>query len=141
MIARGLVLFLASLLMLSFTGCGAGGPRVVNVTGTVTRRGKPVENLFLNFVPDMGRPSWGVTDEEGKFDLHYERGRDGVLVGTHRVWVQFRPSSPQEEMALARGTLKLHPEMPQILKKYGKDNTLLTVDVKEDNQVIDLVLD
>jgi hypothetical protein len=139
MTARGLIL-LFPFVLLSLTGCG-GGPRVVNVTGTVKRHGKPVEKLFLNFVPEMGRPSWGVTDSEGRFALHYERGRDGALVGSHQVWVDFRPASPQEEQALARGTLKFHSEMPQILKKYGKNNTLLAVEIKEENQVVDLVLD
>jgi hypothetical protein len=136
-------LFLVSaLLALLALGCGGGGPRVVNVTGTVTRGGKPVEKLFLNFVPDNGRPSWGVTDAEGHYSLHYDRERDGAIVGSHRVWVQVRPTSPTEEAALARGTLKIHPEIQQILSKYGKPNTSpLVVEVTGDNAVIDLALD
>jgi hypothetical protein len=134
-------LLLPAFLALIALGCGRGGPRIVTVTGTVTRGGKPVEKLFLNFVPENGRPSWGVTDANGSYFLHYDREREGAIVGTHRVWVQVRPSSPQDEMALARGTLKLHPETKQILAKYGKDTSTLTVDVSRDDQVIDLALD
>lgn len=123
-------------------GCGGNGSRVVGVTGTVTRGGKPVEKLFLNFVPEKGRPSWGVTDAEGHYSLHYDRERAGATVGTHRVWVQVRPTSPADEMALARGTLKIHPEIQQILAKYGTQNTSpLVVEVTEANPVIDLHLD
>lgn len=137
--ARFVMLALAAMAVF---GCGRGGPRVVNVRGTVTRDGKPVEKLFLNFVPDNGRPSWGVTDAEGHYTLHYDRERGGALVGAHRVWVQVRPTSPADELALNRGTLKLHPETKQILAKYGNVATSpLVVEVTDEGQVIDLALD
>ena len=59
----------------TISGCGDGGPRVVPVTGTVTRNGKPVPNLFINFMPEAGRPSWGHSDEQGQFTLEYDRER------------------------------------------------------------------
>ncbi|OAI40411.1 hypothetical protein AYO40_04790 [Planctomycetaceae bacterium SCGC AG-212-D15] len=125
-------------LMALVVGCGSQGPRVAEVTGTVTHEGKPVEKLFLNFVPENGRPSWGVTDEAGHYSLHYERDRSGAVVGTHKVWVQVRPASPKEESRPAT----LRPEMQQILSKYGKKETSpLRVEVNEDHQVIDLKLD
>jgi hypothetical protein len=138
-VCRGLFL---ALVTLALAGCGQGGPNVVKVTGTVTRAGKPVPKLFLNFYPAEGRPSWGVTDDEGHYELHYERDRDGAVTGTHKVWVQIRPASPKEEAALRNGTLKLHPDTKSILQKYGnEESTPLEVEVKENNQVIDLKLD
>jgi hypothetical protein len=135
-----LALLCLSLLVL---GCGSEGPHVVKVTGTVTRGGKPVERLVVNFWPQKGRPSWGVTDKEGHYTLNYERNRDGAVVGPHKVWVEIRPSSPKEEADLRNGRIKLHPETNAILQKYGKDSTpLQKVAVKdEDPQVIDLKLD
>ncbi len=123
-------------------GCGESGPRVVRVTGTVTRKGQPVEKIVVTFVPEKGRQSWGATDAQGHYRLHHDR-REGALVGTHHVWVQVRPKTPKEEADLAAGTLKLHPEIEQILEKYGNQGEpAITVEVKnEDPQVIDLKLD
>jgi hypothetical protein len=129
-------------LFLVAPGCGSSGPRVVKVSGTVTRDGQPVNKLFLNFYPEHGRPSWGVTDADGHYTLTYVRDGDGAVTGTHKVWVQFRPSSPKEEADYHNGVLKLHPQMKDILAKYGKQETTpLTVVVKEDNQVTNLALD
>lgn len=132
---------LAVLLLAIFIGCGRSGPRLVKVSGTVTRGGKPVPKLFLNFYPEHGRPSWGVTGEDGRYTLNYERTGDGAITGTHKVWVQIRPANPKEEADLHNGTWKLHPDMKAILQKYGKpETTPLTVQVKEDQPVIDLDL-
>jgi hypothetical protein len=123
-------------------GCGADGPRVVRINGTVTRAGKPVDKLMVNFTPENGRASSGFTNPEGRYTLKYERGRDGAVVGTHKVWFQFKAAGPKEESDLAQGVLKLSPDVSAILQKYGNDKTSpLTVEVKEDNQVIDLPLD
>jgi hypothetical protein len=125
-----------------FAGCGQGGPRVVRVSGTVTRGGQPVPKLFLNFEPQKGRPSWGITDEAGRYSLHYDARQDGAVTGAHKVWVQVKASNPQEEADLRNGKIKLHPEVKSILQKYGQyETTPLRVEVKENNQVIDLPLD
>src|SRR5206468_12563971 len=44
------------------------------------RKGAPVPHVHLDFMPAAGRPSWGVSDEEGKFKLNYDRERDGAEV-------------------------------------------------------------
>src|SRR5437588_12261353 len=77
-------------------GCGPSGPQIMRVSGTVTRGGKPVEKLVVNFWPDHGRPSWGLTDREGRYTLHYDRDRDGAVPGLHKVWVQNKPGTPGE---------------------------------------------
>lgn len=124
------------------SGCGKDGPRVVKVTGTVTRAGKPVDKLMVNFYPDAGRPSWGITDKDGHYTLNYERGRDGAITGAHRVWVKVQATTAKEEAAIASGAVSLHPQMSAILSKYGNEKTTpLRVEVKDDDQVIDLALD
>src|SRR5579871_1652202 len=87
----------AALALALLAGCGDDGPKVVKVTGQVTRGGKPVPNLALSFTPAVGRPSWGVTDADGRYNLKYTNTRDGAEVGTHKVTVEFAPTSPQEE--------------------------------------------
>jgi len=114
-------------------GCGHGGPEVARVSGTVTYQGKPVPNLFLNFKPEAGRPSWGVTDAEGKYSLNYSRKRDGAVVGKHKVWAKFRPRSPSEEMQAT---------LPDALKKYGSEQTTpLEFEITTDGQVVDIALE
>jgi hypothetical protein len=126
---------------ISLAGCGRGGPEVVRVTGTVTCQGKPVGNLFLNFKPEVGRPSWGVTDAEGKYSLKYNRDRDGAVVGNHTVWVQFRPRNPGEELQMTGPGAK-RSNLSAALQKYGSEKTTpLKFDVETDGQVIDIALD
>ena len=123
-------------------GCSPSGPRLVKVSGTVTRNGEPVPKLFLNFYPEHGRPSWGVTDDDGHYTLNYEGKGDGAITGTHRVWVQLRPSSPKEEADLHNGVLKLPPAIKHILQTYGNlETTPLRVEVTEQSPVIALKLD
>jgi hypothetical protein len=128
-------------LVMLATGCGQSGPEVVRVTGTVIRHGTPVNSVVIHFVPENGRPSWGLTDQEGHYTLNYERGRDGAITGKHKVWIEFRPTSPKQEADFHNGKLKLHPDLTAILQTYGKQSSPLVKEVTENNQVIDLSLD
>jgi hypothetical protein len=57
-----------ALSLLASAGCGdPDAPEIARVTGTVTRGGKPVPNLVVNFMPAEGRPSWGITDDRGRY--------------------------------------------------------------------------
>jgi hypothetical protein len=114
---------------------------VVEVTGKVTRNGKVVPNLYLNFVPDEGRPSWAMTDDNGDFKLNYDKERDGAQVGTHTVWVQVRGRSPKEEGELA-DRVKKSPDLQAILEKYGdakKSN--LRIEITPDTKTLEVKLD
>jgi len=128
---------LACLLVLA----GCGGQKVVPVKGTVTRDGKPVRNLFLNFVPDEGRPSWGMTDEEGRFTLKYDDKQDGAQVGMHTVRVQWRPRNPKEDPTLNPAARK-PAELDAILAKYGQETTTpLRIEISAAKSEIELKLD
>jgi hypothetical protein len=132
-----------ALLLVVLTGC-SGGPRIVRISGTVTRAGKPVPNIVVNFMPEEGRPSWGSTDEQGHYTLHYDRDQDGAVTGRHQVSVEYSPRNPGAEDIEARGGGK--PTVPQelqaILQKYGNpETTPLKVEVNKNNQVIDIQLD
>jgi hypothetical protein len=119
---------------------GCGGPRIVPVKGTITRKGKPVPYLFINFMPEGGRPSWGVTDEAGRFTLAYDDKQNGALVGTHTVWVQWRPRSPQEEFD--PGHAAKPQDLDAILARYGKQETTpLRIEVSASKPEVEIKVD
>ena len=73
--------------LLALAGCGKGDyPEMARVTGTVTYKGKPVPNMMVNFMPTEGRPSWGKTDADGKFEMIYDADYKGVKMGHHKVY-------------------------------------------------------
>jgi hypothetical protein len=125
------------LLLLLLAGCG--GSDVVPVTGTLSYKGQPVKNAYVDFVPANGRPSWGETDEQGRFKLNYERGRDGALVGKHKVWVRKKMTTAAEKEAEMMG--KRAPEsreMAEFFDKYGPQKSKIEVDI--DKNTKDLTL-
>ena len=123
-------------LLVVILAAGCNGQRIVKVSGVATRAGKPVPDMQVTFVPSEGRPSRGVTDDQGRFAF-------GALTGTHKIWVQLRPVSPKDDQELVRRieTLQQDPEIEQILQKYGADTSSLRANVTQDGQVIDLELD
>jgi hypothetical protein len=142
-IAFRLLLFgTAASVLTAMGGCADDAPPIGQVNGTVTRGGKPVPNATVNFMPEAGRPSWGLTDPAGKYELHWDQGHDGAEVGTHKVSIAFVPGSPDEEAARAKGTARLPEEQRTIVEKYGNfETTPLTFEVKKGRQVIDIKLD
>lgn len=127
--------------IIALFGCGRRGPEIVDVTGTVTRGGEPVANLEIHFVPDEGRPSWGLTDAQGHFTLNYSRDRDGAVVGRHRVFVKYMPHDPEIEFAISQGNYEFPAGIESIEAKYGSlDNTPLEFEL-EDDADLELKLD
>ncbi len=58
---------------LLLAGCGPSSdvPKLAPVHGVVTMDGKPLANATVRFIPESGRPSVGVTDEQGRYELNY----------------------------------------------------------------------
>ncbi len=140
-LSPGLVLFLPLLLGL-VPGCADPAPKVVRVNGTVSHQGQPVPHLQVNFVPGEGPASWGMTDENGRYELYYSRKNKGAVRGKHKVSIAIRPRNPQEEMELQEGTRPLPPYLLPLLEKYGNQATTpLTFDITRDGQVIAISLD
>ena len=119
---------------------GCGKSDVVSVSGTLTYKGKPVTNAFVNFVPENGRPSIGETDQNGRFTLTYDPQTKGAQLGKHRVFVTHNEVAD----ATLPGTIpgeppKLSAEMKEFFNKYGGDNS--KVEVTIDGATDDLKLD
>lgn len=74
-----------------FVGCGGGGPDdypdMGTVSGTVTMGGQPLADARVTFTPkgSSGRPSTGITDSGGYYELSYSLSVEGAKVGEHAV--------------------------------------------------------
>ncbi len=131
------ILILGSLALLS--SC-SDAPELVQIQGRVTHDGKPVPGLLLQFHPADGRPSWGLTDAQGKFKLNYSKSYEGARLGKHRVFVSFdnSPEAPYD----VNGKQQLNKVQQDIIDKYGKlETTPLEVDLLQDGQAVEIKLD
>jgi hypothetical protein len=123
------------LLLVALAGCG--GPNVAKVTGTLTYKGHPVTNAFIDFVPEHGRPSVGETDDQGHFKLAYDRKTDGVELGKHKVSV--RPNLMKTAQSEPGVAAKQPRDMTAFFDKYSAEKT--KVEVTIDKNTTDVKLD
>ncbi|MEW4452370.1 carboxypeptidase regulatory-like domain-containing protein [Bremerella sp. JC817] len=83
----GATMATAALMLLVF-GCSQQSyGSLGGVTGTVTLNGKPHANAKVTFTPAAGRPSSGMTDENGNYELFYIRDTKGAEPGSHKVTI------------------------------------------------------
>lgn len=107
-----LCVMLALLTALLQPGCSGGGksalpplPELIEVSGEVTRAGKPLENVFVKFVPESGdenAASGGVTDAQGKFTLSYQQRAPGAIAGRHLVEIGLADADGDPSLVPAR---------------------------------------
>ncbi len=127
----------AAVALLVAVGC-SNEPRVVEVSGVATHAGQPVPNLLVTFEPDGGRPSWGITNAEGKFTLEYTATEKGAMMGSHKVTAVFRAGSPDDEMA-GKG---MTPAVKAVQAKYGDaTNTPMRVAITQPEKNLELKFD
>jgi hypothetical protein len=101
---------------------GCGRADLARVEGTVSYRGKPLEQGRVGFHPAEGRPAFGDV-RQGAFTLTtYEPG-DGALIGLHRVTVHSDvPADPNDAFS---------DRVALIPTRYAKPETSgLTAEVK-----------
>jgi hypothetical protein len=57
-------------------------------SGVVKHLGKPVEGATVTFIPASNPvPAYGITDEEGRFQLSTYEEHDGAIIGEHAVTI------------------------------------------------------
>ena len=82
-------------------GCSSGEPErppTFPVTGTVTMKGKALENARVIFVPLRGgAPASGITDKDGKYSLTTFSSGDGAQAGGYGVKVAKYDGTPPPE--------------------------------------------
>lgn len=121
-----------SILILSLTalsGCSQSGPEIATVSGTVTLDGQPLANATVTFQPASGRPSYGTTDQDGKYTMGYTMDRSGVVVGKNTVYI--RTYMEDEEGRVVQ---------KEFLPAKYHDKSELTAEVEQKKNVIDFEL-
>jgi len=130
-------------------GCNKQPPdSSLQVSGTVTLDGKPVEGAVVNFIPidqTPGGGASGTTDAAGRYLLQPRRRGEGVVEGKYRVRIArfvshedpSDPSSstPQKGKAKAEGTFQDFPKfdgMANVLANVSYTNNKFDFDVGAD---------
>ena len=79
------IVFMSLLIM----GCsGTTGLSIGKVSGVVTMDGQSLPQATVMFQPALGRPSMGVTDDSGRYQLSYAPGIEGATLGEHQVIIR-----------------------------------------------------
>lgn len=120
----------------ALSGCG-GGPRrpdVVAIHGVVTLDGNPVPDAIVEFVPEKGRPSEGVTDASGRYDLDYTQSQKGAITGKHTVKI----TTFREEIRL-EGKITQKGVRESIPPQYNSQSKL-TADVTSESSEVNFTL-
>jgi len=143
---RSCILLFAPIVVAA-SACNSGA-RFAEVSGVVLLDGKPMPDAIVQFIPELdkntnGPTSSGNTDEEGHFRLKSDDkyGKDGAVVGFHRVVVQDKRSiALPRHMWTDRNKRPATPP-PRISNRYGEAlNTPLRQEVKAGSQTITLEL-
>jgi hypothetical protein len=73
--------------ILVFVGGCSRGPEFAEVEGKLVKGTTPLKNVRVEFWPEIDGPkSSGVTDEQGRYTLKAEDGKNvGAVVGPHKV--------------------------------------------------------
>jgi hypothetical protein len=125
-------------LCLLSSGCGKAGPELVEISGTVSLGGKPLEKIHVEFYPETEGPrSSGTTDAGGRFTLQTADGlRKGAVIGKHRVVMN--DVSIIKETGFGRDFEDKDitgGQKPRILETYGSPTTSqLSADVQKAGQ-------
>jgi hypothetical protein len=143
---RSCILLFAPIVVAA-SACNSGPP-FAEVSGVVLLDGKPMPDAIVQFIPELdkntnGPTSSGNTDEEGRFRLKSDDkyGKDGAVVGFHRVVVQdTRSIAPPRHLWADRMKRPATPPS-RISNRYGEAlKTPLRQEVKAGPQTITLEL-
>lgn len=126
--------------VLLLAGCGSDGPETADVSGTVTLDGKPVVRASITFFsqgPD-GSPSYGKTNDQGKYTLMFTHAKRGAMLGKHNVEIE-TPKLSRSEVAELKAAGQEVPAHVALPKKYREPGAL-TAEVKRGSNTIDFPL-
>jgi hypothetical protein len=109
------------------TGPKATIEEVVPVAGTLTYKGKALENFQVTFQPsDDRRPAIGITDSAGKFKLGTNEPGDGAVTGTLKVgvvWAGPPTTDANAQEVIIDDPSKLPKPSVRIPTKYNNPET------------------
>lgn len=98
------------LVVLMVGGCRRGDPRFAHVYGQVRLDGEPLPGALVEFDPEKGSPSYGVTDAYGRYTLRFNHQQSGALIGRHTVRITTRRVTLDENGKQVLSAEKVPPE-------------------------------
>lgn len=113
---------------LALTGCGE--MKVAPVNGVITLDGQPLPKASVTFLPEAGgRPSYGVTDDSGRYRLAYSMNEEGAEVGKCKVKIT---------TAIESGEYGSKRSKEKVPARYANEPTV--VEVQSRSNTIDIEL-
>jgi hypothetical protein len=106
----------------ALVGCEGGGIERVDVSGTVTYQGNPVEKGLITFEPQEKGPVAGTSIKDGKYEA---KGRGGVPPGKYYVKI----SSSVNDEGTYDEAMGPEPPRKEILPEKYNVATELTLEV------------
>jgi hypothetical protein len=133
------ILFAVALTSAVCGGCGGSDhPDLGQVQGTVTMDEEPLADATVTFVPEEGRPSSGITNSNGEYELTYVRDTKGAVLGHHKVRIlAVEEDASAEDTEFPEDTASQAKE--SIPAKYNTQTTL-TADVEKGKNTFDFDL-
>jgi hypothetical protein len=118
------------LFLLMVVGSGCGDMKVAPVRGVVTLDGKPLSRASVTFQPEAGgRPSFGVSDENGNYRLGYSMNEEGAEIGNCKVRITTALEQGEE------GSKRAAEKVPA---KYFKEPLVVAVEPKSNTINLEL---
>lgn len=113
-------------ILATFAGCWNGGPKLIDVRGTITYKGQPVPKGVIFFDPDASKghdgPQGHATITDGKFDTR-DKGSRGVVAGPHLARIHGFDGVPGQELPMGKLLF------PEYSKKVELTGEMATCDV------------
>lgn len=134
--ARSVRAFCMVIVWLSINGCGHN-MKVAPVSGTVTLDGAPLKRASVLFEPEAGgRPSFGVTDQNGKYTLAYSMHEGGAEVGS--CTVKITTLLKDDEDADGNPVQNSKSAAEQVPERYAREPIVVKVEAR--SNTIDIAL-
>jgi len=116
-------------------GCIESGPKLYEVTGTVSYQGKPLPLGKVFFVPEEGRPGKpGKIDEHGHYQLEATAGRHAVGIIAMPP-LQGDPSQAIEAFGKGPGSQGRKSLIPTKYNRFDTSDITVTVEPGGPNQI------
>jgi len=125
------------------SGCGRPIP-LGEVQGTARLDGRPIDQVLVSFLPDPAKQTRGprsaaATDAAGRFRLRCDDGREGAVVGWHRVLVEdLKPYAAPRSDNPDRPAVVIPSRIPSAYRDPAK--TPLRLEVRAEPQELSVEL-
>ena len=128
--------FVISVVLL-ICGCSQSTVKLSPVSGILTRNGKPLTDVRLEFVKaDTGAYAIAETDEQGRFVLRHSHGNSGAEPGTYHVSVFRKGKLLPPLPGMEEGAQRRSPEEPILMSDKSPIEVVVT-----DKGPNDLIID